>query len=661
MLDRRNTGAHRQLYSIEVPIDVGNVDSQPNKDYGHAQSALFVGIQESAMRIRFPHLRFSLLLLFSFVLLAASTGFAQEVEKDKAQKQTEKRAQLERKTLGMLDELATQAVSLKLPENRSFVLAAAADLLWTHDEKRARNLFWDALNNLISTNNPTVETPKDSAQRDATAKDSTAKRSASDRARELSQYHAIFATREEFLRRVAQRDPQLALDMLRATRLPVPDNPDANYSLPDERDLEQEIANQTAARDPKQALQLARESLAKGLTYQSYGVLLRLNQNNPEAAVEFADDLIGKIQTANVAPDTIAVGMALMLLRAARPAPTSAENTAVLGPGRIKLSDDQRRTLVEILADAADNASANSNLMAGIADAMPDIEQLAPGRADKLKAKLAARVLTKEQREWGQLDSLFSKGTAEDLVRAGAAANDDARGGFYQAAAAKAVMNGKADALREFIKSEVKDESQRSSLNDLLDAHQMNLFLSRGDVDEVQKLLPSIRLKEKRAVAMAEVAMMLEKKGKHDEALGLLDEAHALVKLDLTSQAQSEALLAVLLADAIVDPDRAFTAIEPIVDRANDNLTKLLLLDKLIKSGFVKDGEIKLRNPGIFSLDFVVFKYGKGVVALANADFNRTKALTDRLQRNELRVMARLLMVQALLGRGEQTATVGQR
>jgi hypothetical protein len=189
----------------------------------------------------------------------------------------------------------------------------------------------------------------------------------------------------------------------------------------------------------------------------------------------------------------------------------------------------------------------------------------------------------------------------------------------------------------------------------------MNLSLSRGDVDEVQKLLPSIRLKEKRAVAMAEVAMMLEKKGKHDEALGLLDEAHALVKLDLTSQAQSEALLAVLLADAIVDSDRAFTAIEPIIDRANDNLAKLLLLDKLIKSGFVKDGEIKLRNAGIFSLDFVVFKYGKGVVALANADFNRTKALTDRLQRNELRVMARLLMVQALLGRGEQTAPAGQR
>ena len=44
-----------------------------------------------------------------------------------------------------------------------------------------------------------------------------------------------------------------------------------------------------------------------------------------------------------------------------------------------------------------------------------------------------------------------------------------------------------------------------------------------------------------------------------------------------------------------------------------------------------------------------MFKYGKGVVALAGADFNRTKAAADRFQRPELRLMARLMIVQALL------------
>ncbi len=215
------------------------------------------------MRIKFPHLRFSLLLLFLFALLTPSVGLAQDNEQDKAQKQTEKRQELERKTLAMLDEVATQALSLKLPENRSFVLTGAADLLWKHDEKRARNLFWDALNNLTSPNNPNTvdvkDTTKDATAKNSTAKDLTAKQSANEKAKDLNRYYAAFSLRQEFLRKVAQHDPQLAVDMLRATRLPAADNLNAGYQLPDDRDLEQEIANQTAARDPKRALQLARD------------------------------------------------------------------------------------------------------------------------------------------------------------------------------------------------------------------------------------------------------------------------------------------------------------------------------------------------------------------------------------------------------------------
>ena len=512
-------------------------------------------------------------------------------------------------------------------------------------------MFWDALNNLTSTHNATADDPKDSAK-DATAKDSTAKGSVNDKARDLNQYYAAFTARQEFLRKVAQHDPQLALDMLRATHLPSPDQLKVDYRLPDERDLEQEIANQAAARDPKRALQLARESLAQGLTFQSYGVLLQLAQNSPDVGLEFAGDLIDKIQTTNVGTDTTALWISIMLLRLAQTSPeTPAGNTAVLGlgPGRLKLSDDQRRGLAELLADAVLSPAANSNLLSGIEEAMPDIEQFAPDRADKVKAKLASRVLTKEQREWGNLRSLYSKGTPEDLVRAGIGARDDMRNSLYQAAAMKAVMDGKADALREFIKSQVADESQRNNLNDFLDAQQMRWQLNHGDIDEVQKLLPSIRLKEKRAEAMAELAMLREKKGEHDEALKLLDEAQKLVKVDLKSQTQSEALMAVLLAYSVIDPNRAFAIIEPVIDRTNENLAMLLLLDKLVKSGFMKDGEIKLGQPGVISLDFAIFKYGKGLVALANADFNRTRGLTDRLQRNELRIMARLMMVRALL------------
>ena len=74
--------------------------------------------------------------------------------------------------------------------------------------------------------------------------------------------------------------------MLRTTRqLPV-EQVNASYRLPDDSELEQQIATEAAARDPERGLQLARDSLAKGLTYQLLELLDRLNQRDQEIAAK---------------------------------------------------------------------------------------------------------------------------------------------------------------------------------------------------------------------------------------------------------------------------------------------------------------------------------------------------------------------------------------
>jgi hypothetical protein len=162
-------------------------------------------------------------------------------------------------------------------------------------------------------------------------------------------------------------------------------------------------------------------------------------------------------------------------------------------------------------------------------------------------------------------------------------------------------------------------------------------------------LLPQVRRKEERARAMVEIAMVMEKKGSHDEALQLLDEAQTMIKLDLNSETQTNAMLTLVAGYAVVEPAKAFGIVERMIDRANDDLAKLMLLDKIVKSGMVKNGEIRLLQSGMMPIDFALFKYGKAVAALANADFDRTKAAADRFQRNEVRLMVRLLLAQALL------------
>jgi hypothetical protein len=161
--------------------------------------------------------------------------------------------------------------------------------------------------------------------------------------------------------------------------------------------------------------------------------------------------------------------------------------------------------------------------------------------------------------------------------------------------------------------------------------------------------LPKIERKEERARVMAELAVMMKEKGEDEEAATLLDEAATLIKTDLKDEKQTNALLTLLCAYALIDPAKAFALAERTVDRANSQISFLMLLDRVVKSGAVRKNEILLEYPGIMPLDFLVFRYGKGVAALAKTDFNRTRALADRFERNELRLMAQLLIVKGLL------------
>jgi len=599
------------------------------------------------MRLKPSFVCFSLLVFVG--LLTLTPAAAQVDDKEKAQKELEQRQELERKTLGLLDEIISGAWGLKLPENRSFIQASAANLLWTRDEKRARNLFWEALNGLglqtETVDDATTKDPKDPKSKGAPAKTENNEKA-------QRQYFETYTARRNFLTMVARRDPQLALDMLRATRQPPIQQTNPNFRLPDESDLEQEIANEAAERDPKRALQIARESLAKGLTFQVINLLTRLNQLNQEIGAEFAGDIIDKLQTTSLTTDPEAFWMALNLLVTARTPTAKSENdeTPSYTWHSLKLSDDQKRELVEMLTDAALSVSTNPNQAGSLSEIMPEIELFAPDRVAKVKAKLAqvTSKLTNEQQDLRTYNSLFRNATPEQMIRSAGTVGDEQRNELYREAVILAVMRNRADALREVINTEVEDEARRKSLIDSLDAEQIAAAVNKGKSEELQKLLPLIRLPERRATAMAELAITLEKKGQHEEALKLLDEAQPLVKVDFNSESKSQALLALMLAYALVDPGRAFAIMEPIIDRANDNISKLLLLDKIVRSGAVKNGEIVMLSPGV-PLDFAMFKYGPGVVALAKADFNRTRAAADRFQRNELKLMARLLMVHSIL------------
>lgn len=587
--------------------------------------------------------------LFSFALLLISlSGFAQVSDKEKREKEAERKQQIERKTYVLVDEIAGAAPGLKLPENRSFILAAAADLLWEHDEPRARNLFWDALNtlNLMNSGSQVAKGAKPSAK---------------EKEQNLNQYFALFTLRQQLLQRVARHDPQLALDMLRSSRQ-APLEPVAwmrdGFTPPDDRLLEQQIATEAAARDPQKALQLARYSLAKGFSYQLIPLLQKLNQKDADMATKFAGEIINKLRGRNIATDLPGSSIAVSLLMFSRTPAGQTASTPSNAPWdqRLKLAEEQRRELVELITNAALTESGNANLLYDLSEILPEIKEFAPERVPLVQKKLAAfnQTLNREQRVSDEFNAINRNGTAEEMLTLAGKASDDERTMMQNQAIAMAVMRGREDSLREFINAEIADESRRKTLLDTLDTAQINRAVYKSDAEELQKLLPRIRRKEERARVMCEMAITLEKKGEHDEAVSLLNQAQTLIKTGFEDETQTNALLALIGACALVEPAKAFGIIEQTVDRANDEMAKLLLLDKFIRTGIMKKGEISMQHSAMIPIDVVVFKYGKSVAALANVDFDRTRAAADRFERIELRLMARLLLAQALLRREDQ-------
>src|SRR2546425_8975 len=612
------------------------------------------------MRFKSTPLLIPILLLLILMAAAPAQVAAQVDEKEKAEKELAKRQELQKKTLGLLDEIVGAAWSLKLPENRSYVLTTAADLMWPHDEKRARSLFWEALNNLNLPGNQAVDasTPKNPPANDS-AKPSAPKTPTKEQEQILNQYYATLQTRREFLRKVGWRDPQLALDMLHASRPPLPRQIAGAFRPIDETDLEQEITYAAAANDPKRALQIAHESMARGLTFQILNLLEQVLQKDEDAGSQLAGEIIAKLNTENFNTSAYAPYIAMQLLQLSRTG--GAVLTANLSPDssfkRLKLDDDQKQELVNVLTDAALNVTKPQDILLNIRFVMPEIEQYAPDRAAKLKVQIAEfnRTLPKTQRDWNNFNTMFENATPEEMIKAANKIADDQRAALFFQAAAKAVARGEGDRYRELINSQVESEDERKTALDSLNNEQMYDDLRQGKTDDLEKLLPLIRAREQRAMAMAQLAILLEKKGQHDDAVKLLDDAHALVKVDLANEKESNALLAVMLGYSLVETPKAFAMIEPIIDRTNEDVSRLLLLDKIVKSGAVKNGEILMNQPQI-PIDFAMLQYSPGVVALGKADFDRTKGLADRFQRNELRIVARLLLAQAVLRDSEHAS-----
>ncbi|HEV7377126.1 MAG TPA: hypothetical protein VGN95_20585, partial [Pyrinomonadaceae bacterium] len=467
--------------------------------------------------------------------------------------------------------------------------------------------------------------------------------------------------RKEILQMIARRDADMALDLLRASRSQAvtPRTTAKGFQQPDEdRQLEQSLAIQVAANDPKRALKMAEDSLSKGLSLELLNLLAHLNDKDTELAGRFAADLINKLHSENLATNKEAAWLAVLLLRMGIH-PETADGPTIrissydsVGKTPFKLDEPQVRDLLEMVTAVAVNSAPNAPLFTLLPSLMPEVEKRLPERATILRRRIAenARTLDPRERMFMEYQELIQRGTVDALLEAAAKAPDKARGMLYEQAGWKALYRGDTERARQIINDNIRDSASRDRILESFDQVAIWNSMRKEKLDEVRGMLARMtKSKDQRASVLAQLAWGAAVKKDRKLALELLDEARQFVTLKPKNDTQLYALLQVVRAYALVEPNRAFEMIESLVEQANDLLSAASVLSGfLLPPGMFRKGEFML-TPGYSQISMQFRQFGKELAALALVNFERTKADADKFQRNETRIMARLFIAQGVL------------
>jgi hypothetical protein len=593
-------------------------------------------------------MKYGYLLIALFLILLIFTANAQPVRNVVAPSAAEgqkNRKELEKKALGMLDEMLQSIPSFKLPENRLRLTAKAASLLWPHHQKRASQLFTE----IASEFSRLLSLPEDSPEA----------------LPEQAQWQ-LQGLRSEISQIMVQCDPQLALDFIRATR-PSSEAAMPGYSKEAEASLEINLAFQIAQKDPRRALQLAEEKLAAGQNPGQFcGLLSSLHAQDAPAAQKLLGSIINRLRKDTWSFDNGLPYFALELLYQAAPPDDEGRGAVPTDAPKPLISAVIARELIEkalAVAQAEMVASEREktfegrnnalNLLTQLHSMMPYVEKYASSSAAAIKRAVEDHPLPEDpgQAVWNQLEKLAEAGNVQGIMEAATTATEEQRFNFHQRAAQLAQQQGNHDLARRIITESVTNVAQRRQMLDELDREKLYQALNENKFDEARSLTLRLRNISERTRALIQIAAKVLAENPQDRetqnrAAGFLEEAWSMTGGSLESNQQMTMQLQVATAFMQFNHQRSFEIMEALLGRLNEIIAASVIVEGFEQNGSVRSGEILINTGRSYSLGI---EYSQPLSLLALMDFDRTQVITSQIARPELRSLICLQIIETFL------------
>jgi len=240
---------------------------------------------------------------------------------------------------------------------------------------------------------------------------------------------------------------------------------------------------------------------------------------------------------------------------------------------------------------------------------------------------------------------LQANATTDSLLQAAATAPQQIQPRLYQQAAYKAIEEGDTERARQ-IANDHLSSTVRDTVMQRIDFREMAKKAEGARLEEIRQSVSRLQTDNEKIDLLIQIAGDTQKT--NPKLAGqVLDDARLIVNRRATSYQHFEQQLKVAHAFATVDPARSFELMEPGISQLNE-----LLQAASVLSGFeinmFRDGEMSIQGGN--GLTSTISRYGQELAVLASNDFERSETLAGRFQFAEPRIIARLAIVQGLLG-----------
>ncbi len=552
-----------------------------------------------------------------------------------------KEKEKQRQKLLIAESIVGDIGQLSLEENRALALARLGTSIWQFDEKRARNMFQEAVGELIAA------------------------QAAAEASRKTNQNNELLtgqSTRPQVLNSIAQRDAEFALQSLYKTRPAAIQRAMLNANAKDkkisgspgndvhlrqaETNLEQSLLRQAADQNPARAAELIKKALKSALSGETLNLLKKLHEKEPTAAKELASEAVGQLLKKTfiienyVDHQSFHVSMTFLQ-------DFNRERTA--NDAGFRLDSAQMRQLAEKIINFYIEKGTQFGYGGYGSQLVPIAEKLMPSAVERLKEtdknvhgrhggiqqihqdEATARLLNHET----PIDEILAQ--APKLPAA-------SRSQIYQHVANRLSSEGSFDRARAVLSDNFSEDVLEGAMHNL-NWNYMHHLTNQGKFAEAEALIDQFPDSNRYSALISLASTVYSRDQKNRSyAVNLLEKVRGQLPAKPETNMEMSHLVQIANVYSTIEPAEAYRMLEGMVPRMNEVMDAMILVYAYQGSYNIRRGEIPVSQAGSMGVHI-----DAGILRnLAKADLDGTLSLIGTFGRREMRIMLKQQLLDQL-------------